>query len=400
MRYADLLQLVGESLRAQRLRTFLTALGIAIGIGAVVLLTSIGEGVRRYVQGRFSEFGTNLVGLYPGRTETWGMPGLIGGAARKITLADIDAIRRVPGVTAVVPISYGMARLEREGRSRDVFAHGVTHDAPAVWNWGVHVGMFLPEGDPEALPPVCVLGTVLAGELFGNESPLGKPIRVGGARFRVVGVMEPKGEFLGVDLDDFALIPIGRAMALYDRDEIDEVDFTVATAAHMEGVVEEVRRVLTDRHRGEEDFTIITQDEMLRVLENVMGVLTMAVGAIAGISLLVGAIGILTVLWISVHERTAEVGLEVALGARRRQILQLFLAEAAALALAGGAAGLALGIGGAGLLSALVPGIPTQIHPLSVPLALLVSVATGLGAGVLPAFRAARLDPVEALRGG
>ena len=156
MSLRDLFGLVLESLRAHRLRTVLTALGIAIGIGSVVLLTSIGEGLREYVEGRFSEFGTNIIGIYPGRTETWGMPGLVGGTARDITWRDVDRIRRVPGVTAVVPVTYGMGAVEYGNRSRDVFAHGATHEGAAVWNWDVHIGEFLPEGDPESLPPVCI----------------------------------------------------------------------------------------------------------------------------------------------------------------------------------------------------------------------------------------------------
>ena len=210
MGLVDMLPLALESVRSQRLRSFLTGLGVAIGISAVVLLTSIGEGLRQFVQQQFTQFGTNILGIYPGKTETWGM-GFMIGAARKITLQDVEAVRRVPGVVDVVPLTFGNARIEHGERGRDVIVDGVTSEGPRVWNWPVRIGSFIPEGDPEHLPAVVVLGPKVARELFGHENPLGEFVRVGGARYRVIGIMEPKGNFLGFDLDDMGFIPLGRA---------------------------------------------------------------------------------------------------------------------------------------------------------------------------------------------
>jgi putative ABC transport system permease protein len=223
-------------------------------------------------------------------------------------------------------------------------------------------------------------------------------VRIGGTRFRVVGVMEPKGQMLGFDLDDAVYVPVASAMKLFNLAELNEVDVLYGSAEAVHRVVAEVKRVLSARHAGEEDFTVTTQEAMLEVFANVMRVVTLAVGAIAGISLVVGAIGILTMMWISVRERTVEIGLVRAIGASRRQVATLFLAEAAGLALVGGIAGLALGLGSGAALRWIVPGLPVETPLVFVAAALGTSLAVGLLSGVLPARRAARLDPIEALR--
>lgn len=387
-----------RALAAHRLRSALSMLGIAIGIASVILLTSIGEGTRRYIVGEFSQFGTNLMVVTPGKSETLGLPGVLGGSTHELTLDDAAAVAHLPGVEAVMPVVYGTARVEHGGRGRHVYVYGVTPDAPRVWRWDVRVGRFWRRGDAHRDAAEAVLGPTLQRELFGSLSPLGERVRIGGRRFHVVGVMEPKGRFLGFDLDDAAYVPVAAAMRLFDTDELTELDIVVGQAAAIDRVARRLEERIAERHGGQVDFTITTQDQMLEVFGNVMNIVTMAVGAIGGVSLIVGAIGILTMMWIAVGERTHEIGLIRAVGGARRQVLSLFLVESAVLSLTGGVLGLTIGAGLCALLRLAVPGLPVHTPPIYVAFALLVSLGTGLAAGILPARRAAGLDPVDALR--
>jgi putative ABC transport system permease protein len=398
MRTTDLLRNAAGSIFFHRLRSGLTMLGVLIGIASVILLTSIGEGTRRYVIGQFTQFGTNIMAINPGRTQTSGMPGSLGATVRKLSVDDAEAVRRIPDVEAVVPLIAGTARVEGGERARSVLIVGVTADVPAVFNFQVRQGSFIPEGDPRAGSTVVVLAPKLKRELFGEANALGEHVRVGGRRFRVIGVMEPKGELLGFDLDDRVYIPVAQAQTLFNSDGLWEIDLKFSINARTENVVREIRRTLKERHRGEEDFTITTQTEMLDVFGRVLGIVSIAVSGIAAISLVVGAIGILTMMWIGVNERTPEIGLALAVGASRRQVLSLFLAEASLLATFGGAAGVVIGVGIARLGQVLLPGLPVKTPALYVVAALLVSLGVGLVSGVLPARRAARLDPIDALR--
>lgn len=397
MLLTDALHLAVRSITAHRLRSFLTLLGIAVGIAAVILLTSIGEGIHRFVLAEFTQFGTNMISAQPGKTRTGGRPSGLPSSARPLSLEDAQSLERLPHVVAVTPNVRGNAEVEGNGRTRRTLVYGVSSAMIDVFRSQVRSGQFLPPEDAGSARAFVVLGSKLKDELFGTESPLGQRLRIGGLHFRIIGIMEPKGQFVGIDLDDTAFIPAGRALELFNRDGLDEINISAEEGVPAAKVAAGIRERLLARH-GREDFTLVTQEEMLTTLSKILNVLTMAVGALGGISLLVGGVGIVTIMTIAVTERTGEIGLLVALGARRRTILGLFLGEAMALAAVGGFLGLTLGIGLAQVIHLLVPALPVHTPISFVLLAEGVAVAIGLLAGVLPARRAARLDPVEALR--
>ena len=393
----DFVRLTAGSIRSQRMRAFLAASGIAVGIAAVILLTSIGQGVRDYVLSEFAQFGTNLMLVMPGRVRTAGASIGVFGSVRPITIEDAIALRNVRGVEVTNPGIDGNAEVSVAGKHRRITIFGMGPDWPAVAHMRVAMGSFLPHEDLHAARPLAVLGAKVKQELFGAANPLGKRVDISGSRFYIVGVMESKGQFVGMDLDDTVFIPVARAQEVFNRNGLTAIDILYDPEAQPERVIEGIRRLIVARH-GRDDVTIITQREMVRVLGSVLGVLTFAVGALGSISLLVGGVGILTIMTIAVNERTPEIGLLRALGARREQILALFLGEAALLAAAGGAAGLLLGVSVARLMSAIVPALPVSTPWWFAVLAEAIATAVGLTAGVLPAHRAAQMQPVDALR--
>lgn len=397
MQSRDTVLLSLGALSSQRMRSALTALGIMVGIAAVVLLTSLGEGVHRFVIAEFTQFGTNLMAVTPGKATTVGVSGAIVSNVRPLSMEDAIALQRIPRITGMVPMVQGNARVEFEGRSRRTYIFGAGSQVPMVWQMDVSVGRFLPHDDPRTSRAFVVLGSKVRQELLGDRNPLGKRVRIGGERYRVIGVMASKGQMLGFDLDDAVYIPAARALAMFNRESLMEIDLLYEAGSDVNGIVKRVKALMIERHGGE-DFTITTQDQMLDVLGSILDVLTIAIGALGGISLLVGGVGILTIMTIAVHERTAEIGLLRALGAGRRQILGIFITEAVVLASIGGLAGLLLGAGGAWLLGALVPALPTHTPWSYVLLAEGLAALIGLLAGVLPARHAAGLDPTEALR--
>ena len=397
MRLADQAQMAWRGVLAHPARSLLTMLGIGVGIAAVVLLTSIGQGVRGFVLGEFTQFGTNLLGVTPGRTSTFGMSAAVVHTTRPLSLEDAEALAHLPRVLEVAAVVQGNADVEWHGRRRQGMVLGVGAAAPELWRLEVAEGRFFEAGEIGAARAQAVLGAKLRHELFGARPALGEAIRIGGERYRVVGVMAAKGQLLGFDMDDTVYLPTERAMRLFDLGGVHEIDLLYAPGSDVDALVAAVKARLIARH-GQEDFTVITQQQMLEVLDSVLGVLTFAVGALGGISLLVGGVGVLTIMTIAVTERTAEVGLLRALGAGHWQVLGLFLGEAVALAALGGALGLVLGLGGALLLAWAVPALPVAVSLFYLALAEGLAVAIGLLAGVVPARRAAGLEPVQALR--
>ena len=394
----DAIALALRAVTAQRLRSFLTLLGIAVGIASVILLTSIGEGIHRFVLAEFTQFGTNIASISPGKVKTSGpAPTGIPTSVRPLTLDDARALRNLPHVTSMSATVWGNTEVSANGRLRRTTVNGVGADMIKVYSIKVRSGQFLPDEALENARAFVVLGSKLKSELFGSANPLGARVRVGNLQFRVIGVLEAKGQFLGVDLDDAAYIPTARALELYNRDGMMKIDLAYEEGIPAEKVVAGVKGSLMARH-GREDFTITTQEDMLRTLSNILDILTMAVGALGSISLLVGGVGIVTIMTIAVTERTGEIGLMVALGAPRSTILGLFLGEAVALSALGGVIGLALGIGLAQLIHLALPALPVHTPVTFVLLAEGIAIVIGLLAGVLPARSAAQLDPVVALR--
>ncbi|HEX2463075.1 MAG TPA: ABC transporter permease [Thermoanaerobaculia bacterium] len=393
----DLLALALSAVRAHKLRSFLSTLGIAIGVGSVVLLTSIGEGTRQFMIDQFTQFGTNIIAVHPGKAQTVGIPGMLGGTTHPLTLEDALAIDRLPQVDKAVPMAMASARVEAGELGRSVFVFGVTAEVPAVFKFGVRQGSFWPEGDARQGGQEAVIGPTVRRELFGEENPLGRFVRIAGTRFRVTGILESKGQMIGLDIDDAVYIPIATAMKIFNLEEVSEIDATFLPAYTPEQVEEAIRTLMIERH-GDDDVTVTNQQAMLDTFDNVMGIITSGIAGIAAISILVGAVGILTMMWIAVGERTSEIGLMRSIGATRRQVRLIFLAEAGALSTLGGIIGLVGALGVCQLLRDLVPGLPVRAPVLFVVLALAVSLVTGVLSGVLPAQRAAKLDPIESLR--
>jgi len=398
MRVLDLLRFSVGGLTGHGLRTALSLVGVSIGVAAVILLTALGEGARRYVIDQFSSLGTNLLIVVPGKTETSGTLG-IGGVPNDLTLDDARAILRgVRGAQRIAPLAMGTEQVAFGERRRQVAVIGTTRDYKAARRLEMARGSFLPLDELHRASPVVVLGSKAGRELFGNEEAVGQVVRIADWRMRVIGVLAPQGTKMGLDFDDIALIPVATAMQMFNRHSLFRI--LVQTRAHgdMAATKDAISALLTERH-GEEDVTVITQDAVLSTFSSILGTLTLAVGAIAAISLTVAGIGIMNVMLVSVSERTREIGLMKAVGVARPQILAVFLVEAAFLATLGGLIGLGLGWIAVRILVGLYPALPAAPPAWAAPAAMAISVGVGTIFGLLPARRATALDPVAGLAG-
>ncbi len=393
----EIVRFAGGALRGHRLRAGLSLLGVAVGVTSVVLLTSLGEGARMYVTGEFASLGSNLLVIMPGRTETTGLAPPIGGAPHDLTLEDAEALRRLPGVRRVAPMALGSATARFADLTRDVMVIGATGEWREVRRIEMGQGQFLPTGDAERDRSVCVIGRGVERELFLGRSALGALLRVGDERFRVIGVMAPRGTSLGMNLDDIVLIPVVRHMKMFDTATLARVLVEMRSHDELQAARAAAIDVLTRRHDDEEDVTILTQDSLLATFSRLLTVLTAALTGIAAISLSVAGVGIMNVMLVSVSERTREIGLLKALGATSGQVLRLFLAEAATLSAIGGVVGLSAAMLATATVRSWYPTFPMQPPSWAMPAALLVSLAVGTLFGALPARRAARLDPILAM---
>lgn len=396
----DLLRFATQALLQNRRRSGLSLLGVVIGVVAVVSLTAIGEGALRYVTTQFASLGSSIVNVSPGKNETTGgMPHGIGGVPNDLTLQDAIVLeRRVQAVRAAVPVSVSTDIVSYRERGRSSRVVGVTSEFQQLQRLDMASGSFLPESELDRGAAVVVLGHKVAQELFDNANPLGATVRIGSWRMRVIGVLQERGQQLGMDIDDVALIPVASGLRMANKSSVNRIMLDLYPKSDPAPVIAQVKEILIDRH-DEEDFTCISQDAVLASLSSILAILTLVVAGIASISLGVAGIGIMNVMLVSVSERTDEVGLLKALGANQRQVLQIFLLEATMLSSAGGLIGLASGTALVELGNLLYPRINAATPLWAIAAVLGLSLGTGIVFGVLPAWRASRLDPVAALQG-
>lgn len=398
MNTPDVLRYAAGSLSGARMRTFLMMLSMAIGVAAVVILTSLGEGARLYVVGEFSSIGTHLLIVFPGRTETTGNPAmLVGSTPRDLTLDDAMALTKSRSVRRVAPLTIGSALISTHLRNRETPVIGSTAEMLEIHHMELAEGHFLPPGDPRLPAPVCVLGSTVKKELFGNRDALGEWLRVGDRRFRVVGVLAAQGQSMGFDTNEIVIVPVAAAQMLFNTGSLRRILIEAAGREDIARAKQYALDTLAARHQGERDVTVVTQDAILQTFDRILRALTLAVGGIAAISLGVAGILIMNVMLIAVSQRTQEIGLLKAIGAAPRQIRRLFFVEAALLSVVGAAAGLVLGTLGSYAIGVVYPALPMTPPWWAVLAALATALGTGVGFSVMPARRAARLDPVSAL---
>lgn len=400
MKIFDTTRISLQALWRYPLRSSMLLIAISIGVAAVVMLTAVGEGARRYISGEFSELGTNLLIVLPGRSDTAGagLQGmLIGETGRDLTLEDAMALRRSPNIDRVAPIVVGGGTASWRSRERDISVIGTTASLQQIQHWTLGKGSFLPEQDFDVLRSVCVLGHVVADELFDTASPVGEWLRIGDMRCRVIGVLEQAGLAGAFDTDELVAMPVANAQQLFNTPALFRILAEASSIEQMDRARQDILDTIRRRHQGEEDITVIKQDAILSTFDSIFGVVTAALAAIAGVSLVVAGVLIMNVMLVAVSQRTSEVGLLKALGATNAQIVGLFLAEASALSVVGGLIGFVVGSGGTYVLRVLYPIIDFRAPVWASLAGLAVAVASGLIFGIMPARRAAALDPVEAL---
>lgn len=392
MRFTEAGRVAVDALLANRLRSGLTMLGVVIGVAAVVILVAIGSGAKYMVEREVEGLGSNLLLIVPGRVDFGSAP-----TVSRLRLEDVDAVMRVVGDRNRVAATTASGEIVRAGaRSRFTSVAGVLETTPNVFIREMARGTYLSRSDVEVGRRVAVLGAAVATSLFGGRDPVGSQVTIAGVRFRVVGVFAPLGQSLGVDRDDEVHIPITTAQRIFDTSRVDGIAVKAPDRESLHELGDRIVTALRERHPDTE-FSAVTQEQILGVLGDILSILTGVLAAIAGISLLVGGVGVSNIMLVSVRERTREIGLRKAVGARPRDIALQFLIEAALLTTVGGVLGIGLGIGAAQLVAALSP-VPAAVTWWSVVLAFGVSAAVGLFFGVVPAQRASQLDPAVALR--
>ena len=400
MNFLETFKVALEAILSNKMRSGLTMLGVIIGVLAVILLVSIGEGARLYITKELTGLGTNLLIITPGKTTTsGGFHPPSAGTVRKLTYDDSLALRRRAWLlTDAVPIVLGTGRIKFRNLGRDTMVIGTTPEFQRVRNLFIGTGSYVTQNDVDTKAKVVVLGTKVKGELFGDQNALGQVVMLSDARYRVIGVMQKKGTSLGWDVDDVIFIPVTSGQDLFGTDSLFEILASTPRAEDVERAIAQIKEILIKRHAHKEDFSIQTQGAMLSTMDTILGVLTAVLGGIAGISLLVGGIGIMNIMLVSVRERTREIGIRKAIGARNSDIMAQFLIEAITLSGVGGVIGIMLGVGIALLIPMFVTVLPTSVSFWSIAMAFTFSMAVGVFFGVYPARKAALQDPISALR--
>lgn len=401
MTFGDCNRVAFGALVRYPLRTAMMLLATAIGVAAVLVLTALGEGARRFVAQEFQSLGTHLLVVLPGKTETTGMgPGLMAGETpRDITLEDAGALLRSPAVEKVAPIVIGAATVSFNGLERDITIMGATASLVEVRHWKVGLGKFLHEEDWDRASPECVIGDTIRRELFADQPAVGQWLRVGERRCRVVGVLAKQGMSVMVNVDELVILPVASAQQLLNVPGLFRILIQAASRDDVLPAKRDVTEILKERHRGQEDVTVITQDSVLSTFDGIFGALTAALAGIASVSLVVAGVLIMNVMLVAVSQRTREIGLLKALGANRREVTRLFLTEAVILSIFGAIAGMILGYAAVALMRGLYPDIDFTPPVWAVAGSFAIAVGCGMVFGILPARRAARLDPITALAG-
>ncbi|MBS1128879.1 MAG: multidrug transporter substrate-binding protein [Nitrospirae bacterium] len=400
MNFIEIFRVALEAILSNKVRSGLTMLGVIIGVLAVILLVSIGEGAQVYITKELTGMGTNLLMITPGKTSTsGGFHPPSAGTVRKLTYDDSQALKRRAWLLSdAVPLVFGTGRIKYQNMGRDTMIIGTTPEFQSIRHLFVDTGSYVTQGDVDSKAKIVVLGTKVKEELFGQENALGKAVTLSDARYRVVGVMQKRGTSLGMDLDDIVFIPVTSGQELFDTDGLFEIIASTPRAEDVDRAISQIKEVLIKRHAHKEDFTIQTQGAMLSTMNTILNILTAVLGGIAGISLLVGGIGIMNIMLVSVRERTREIGIRKAIGARNSDIMAQFMIEAITLSGVGGVIGIVLGVGIAILIPMFVTVLPTSISLWSIVMAFTFSMAVGVFFGVYPARKASLQDPISALR--
>lgn len=400
MRPQDILLQALKAINTQTVRASLIVLAMSIGVASVNLLIALGDSARNYVINEFESLGTHLIIVLPGRSETTGgHPPIFGETPRDLTLDDANALTRSRNIAAIAPVNIGSAPISAGGLERETNIMGSTFALKKVRHLSISRGRFLPNAATNKEIPVCVIGQTIADQLFPHRQAVGQWLRINDRRFRVIGVLAREGQSIGVGFDELVIVPVASAMALFDSHSLFRILIETYSQDAMYKAIDEIKRIIKLRHEGEEDVTVITQDSVVKTFDKILSALTLAVAGIAAVSLAVAGVLVMNVMLVSVSQRTAEIGLLKALGATQRQLLMLFLSEAALLSLAGALVGSLLGKTGVIILQWLYPNFPLSQPLWSWLSAIAVALGTGLLFGVLPARKAARLDPVSSLAG-